>query len=118
MKRILSARGGETLVEVMCAGAVLLIALGTLLGAVRFSASARRRAENMGAALAELRGSLLEVEAVPGEAADYVFTDPESGAVLFTVTAAAGTRQGRYTAGDGTGETAEFAVFLPAEDTP
>ena len=118
MKRILSQRTGETLVEGMCAGAVLVVALGTLLGAVRFSASAQRRAENMGAALEELRESLLDTEPTLTGAAEYGFTDTESSAVLFTVIAASGTRQGRYTAGDGTGQTAEFTVFLPLEDAP
>lgn len=122
MRKLLFSRRGETLAEVMCAAAVIVIALGTLLGAVRFSSSAQRRAEQMGLALEQLRCSLAAAEAEPsGETAEYVFTAEtagvaQAGEAEFSVTAALGRKTGTYTGSDGTETAAVFSVFLPPEE--
>lgn len=122
MKKLLFSRRGETLAEVMCAAAVIVIALSTLLGAVRFSSSAQRRAQQMGLALEQLRCSLAAAEAEPsGETAEYVFTAgaadmAQAGKTEFSVTAALGRKKGTYTGADGTERTASFSVFLPPEE--
>lgn len=116
MRRLLSSRRGETLVEVLCAAVLLVIALGTLLGAVRFSSSAQRRQENMGRGLEELRDSLMAAEAKStGETAVYRFAKTAEGEAAFTVTAALGAKEGAYTGESDTQELASFYVFLPSK---
>lgn len=123
--RILCRRDGETLVEVLCAAFILLIALAALQGAVRFAGSAEKTSETMGDRAVELQQGLREEadETVTGSAA-YEFyevlldgTALESGPA-FTVEVSLGTREAAYEKENGTEEIISFSVFLPEEETP
>lgn len=122
---ILRRRDGETLVEVLCAAFILLIALAALQGAVRFAASAEKTSETMGDRAVELQQSLREeADETVTATAEYAFyevlpdeTTAESGPV-FTIEAVLGTRDAAYEKENGTEETITFSVFLPEEETP
>ena len=126
MKRLLSSARGETLVEVMCAGTLLLIALGVLLGAVRFSSAAERHTMEVRRWTAELSQSLGPEPSgtETDRTAVYAFTAvPVDGApgereTLFTVTAALAEAEGVYKPADGREETVTFRLFAPPEGEP
>lgn len=126
MKRLLSSARGETLVEVMCAGTLLLMALGVLLGAVRFSSAAERHTMEVRRWTAELSQSLGPEPSGTGtdRTAVYAFTavpadgTPGDGEALFTVTAALTEAEGVYKTADGREETVTFRLFAPPEGEP
>ena len=119
MKRlfsILRRREGETLVEVMCAGMIFLIALAALHGAVRFAHGAGNRSLRIRGEVLELQRSLREEETVEASgAAEYVFYPlaPDGTRAgeeaAFTVTVGLGSRE-VYREGK---EAVTFSVFLP-----
>ena len=122
MRKLLRCRRGETLVEVMCACCLLVLALGGLLGAVRFANNSFRRAETMEEHAARLRENLRTTEdTAPAGTADYTFTtySPDGPChgeePLFTVTASLETKNAAYQAEDGEMTTVTYRLFACPE---
>ena len=119
---ILRSRRGETLVEVTCAGLLIVLALGGLLGAVRFAGSVEKRSQRVAEQILQLQQSL-RGGAQPGPAAgtaDYRFTecspDDPGEETLFTVTASLESKNACYEAEDGEERTVTFRLFACPEE--
>lgn len=117
---ILRSKRGETLVEVTCACLLLVLALGGLLGAVRFSGGVYARQSPL--------FSLQQSLAAAGSAgpvygtADYEFTeyspDDPGEETLFTVTVSLGSKLASWKAEDGDEKTVAFRFFACPEGAP
>lgn len=123
MRKLLRSRRGETLVEAICACFLLVLTLGTLLGAVRFAGNALRRSETAEENMAQIRKSLEQTEYKnPITTTDYTFTTyfpdgPYHGEdSLFTVTASLETKDVAYQAEDGEQITVTFRLFACSEE--
>ena len=118
MKQLVTSSRGETLIEVMCALILVTIALGTLLGAVRFSSSAQHRQQIQLQAVSQLRQSLRQAPVEEGEAACLVFVDPmQEGdtSIAFAVDVYQVSKEGTYTDASGNTQRISFSLFSFAE---
>lgn len=118
MRKILTSRRGETLVEALCACFLLVLVLGSLLGTVQLAGNIRSRSVRAQRNLTQLRNSLEEAESGSSVAiTDYAFTTyfpdgPRYGEeTLFTVTASLETKDAVYQAEDGEWNTVTFRLF-------
>ena len=117
--KILRQRRGETLVEVICAFALFLLALGALHGGVRFAHSAMTKAECLRSEAAELGEGIAEASAEKVGEKTYTFylAGPDGEAApqeAFRVTVGLGEKRvpGKE------GEERKFSLFLPLEEPP
>ena len=121
LKTLLASKRGETLVEVICATAIVLIALAALQGGVRFAHSALKKAETIREQTADFREAWKDGGITMKETETYIFClTREDGTVsleeVFRVEVGLGEKIIRGRGEDGGEQSISFAVFCPPEE--
>ena len=121
MKQLLANKGGETLVEVICATAIVLIALAALQGGVRFAHSASEKAGTIRKQTADLQEELNDSGITVNGTETYIFyLTQEEGAACseeaFRIKVGLGEKTALQKGEDGGKQPVSFAVFSPLEE--
>ena len=120
LKTLLASKRGETLVEVICATAIVLMALAALRGGVRFAHSASEKAETIREKTAAFREELKDSESTAGGTETYIFyrsdDGEESSDEAFRIEVGLGEKTLRRMGEDGAEQPVSFAVFYPLEE--
>ena len=120
LKTLLASKRGETLVEVICATAIVLVALTALQGGVRFAHSASEKAETIREKTAAFREEWEDGEFTADGTATYIFylseDGKESSEEAFRIKVGLGETTLRRMGEDGAERPISFAVFYPLEE--
>ena len=120
LKTLLASKRGETLVEVICATAIVLVALAALQGGVRFAHSASEKAETIREKTAAFREEWKDGEFTADGTATYIFylseDGKESSEEAFRIEVGLGETTLRRMGEDGAEQPISFAVFYPLEE--
>ena len=118
-EKILADKRGESLVEIICAAAIFLLALTALHGGVRFAHSAMEKAGTLRTDAAELQRALDGETAVITGTEEYTFfltEEAESSEEAFRVRVGLGEKTVMQRGENGLEEPVAFAVFCPLEE--